>query len=111
MNEIQDKLINALKSEINNRGLEALLVYSYSNIGKISVQKKAELFERARINFDFQQEYSTFSIFVNEKPVLSQPGKENYYDFRIVHSDKSAYEYFIRLLREALSKALQPITL
>jgi hypothetical protein len=104
MNQIQDKVINDLVNEINSKTLEGLLVYTYSNTGKISIQKKNIVGEIGRITFDFQYDTMSFRIYRGDYPIPSECGRvDDYFDFYMYYTNSSKYQEFKKNLKGILT--------
>lgn len=102
---MQHKVLANLKALIESTGLEALDRPQWANTGSLSIQRPKEIKELASVRYDFQDTWGTitFTITVGDRPVPSQPGRPDYFDFRIDYTDGDGFKVFRNRLQHILS--------
>ncbi|KJS04716.1 MAG: hypothetical protein VR73_13700 [Gammaproteobacteria bacterium BRH_c0] len=102
---MQHKVLANLKALIESTGLEALDRPHWANTGSLSIQHPEEIQELASVGYDFQDTWGTmtFSITVKGQRLPSQPGRSDYFDFRINYTDGEGFQQFRNRLQQVLS--------
>lgn len=90
---------------ITRRLKDALDRPHWANTGSLSIQHPEAIQELAGIGYDFQDTWGTmtFSITVKDQRLPSQPGRPDYFDFRINYTDGEGFQQFRNRLQQALS--------
>jgi len=104
--DMQDKVLADIISVIEGAGLEAVTCPTWSNTGDISIQKEGEICEYGAISYNFQNQWKTmtFSITIQDKKILSQPPRLDYFDFYMQYSEADSYRNFRKVLFSALTE-------
>jgi hypothetical protein len=108
-NAHQKKILGIVTQAIVDNGLDPVHRGKFSNMGAIGIQLSTKPVDIALVNYDFQSDTMTLSIYVKNAAgamvgVQSQPPRQNYFDFYMKYEDERGYDRFYTALMQELKK-------
>lgn len=102
MQSLEEKILAQLEAAIEDYGFQPLLVGG-SGDGHISIQSEA-IGEHASVYYRIDSEYVTFRLTFLGKKIPSQPGRNDYFDFYLKHTEIDKIAHFFGCLEQNLER-------
>ena len=110
MKSFQQRCLDAIEEKAAALRLDCTQVSNFANTGSVLVHfhgGSAKVI--GRIDYSFDAGYYRLKIYVDEKPVLSQPPREGYFDFYQANDAPTKFwdalaEALVRMKRESMKK-------